>query len=173
MSSLFFHLPCIKDFALTLQMFSGLLMVSYLLTWIGTLRLVYLFSTLMDCWITLPSCSRIDEKLPPLCTYLVFPFHFFYNQSSHIILIINFLPITTKTSNSLITMRGNPIKANTGKSVAKFPPSIADVEQVGTRLGSKALVPLSPSGVVSTSLSNLSSPSTSETLVCLIVTIRL
>jgi hypothetical protein len=67
----------------------------------------------------------------------------------------------TKTSNSSITMRGNPIKANTGKSDAKFPPSIADVEQVGTRLGSKALVPLSPSGVVSTSSSNLSSPSMS------------
>jgi hypothetical protein len=67
----------------------------------------------------------------------------------------------TKTSNSLTTMRGNPIKANTGKSDAKFPPSIADVERVGTRLGSKASVPSSPSGVVSTALSNLSSPSMS------------
>jgi hypothetical protein len=67
----------------------------------------------------------------------------------------------TKTSNSSTTMRGNPIKANTGKPNAKFPHSIADVEQVGTRLGSKALVPLSTSGVVSTALSNLSSPSMS------------
>ncbi len=58
-------------------------------------------------------------------------------------------------------MHGNPIKANTGKSNAKFPPSIADVEQVGTHLGSKALVPLSPSGVVLTALLNLSSPSMS------------
>ena len=58
-------------------------------------------------------------------------------------------------------MRGNPIRANTGKSNAKFPPSIADVEQVGTHLGSKALVPLSPSGVVLTALLNLSSPSMS------------
>jgi hypothetical protein len=64
-------------------------------------------------------------------------------------------------SNSSTTMHGNPIKANTGKSDAKFPPSIADVEQVGTRLGSKASVPSSPSGVVSTALSNLSSPSMS------------
>jgi hypothetical protein len=67
----------------------------------------------------------------------------------------------TKMSNSLITMRGNPIKANTGKSDAKFPPSIADVERVGTRLGSKALVPSSPPSVVSTASSNLSSPSMS------------
>jgi hypothetical protein len=67
----------------------------------------------------------------------------------------------TKTSNSSTTMHGNPIKANTGKSDAKFPPSIADVEQVGTCLGSKASVPLSPSGVVSTALLNLSSPSMS------------
>ncbi len=66
-----------------------------------------------------------------------------------------------KMSNSSIIMHGNPIKANTGKSDAKFPPSIADVEQVGTRLGSKASVPLSPSGVVSTSSLNLSSPSMS------------
>ncbi len=116
----------------------------------------------MDCWITLPSCGRIDEKLPPLCTYLVFPLHFFPNQSSHILLIINYLPIMTKMSNSLTTMHGNPIKANTGKSNAKFPPSIADVEQVGTRLGLKALVPSSPSSVVSTALSNLSSPSMSH-----------
>jgi hypothetical protein len=67
-------------------------------------------------------------------------------------------------SNSLITMRGNPIKANTGKSDAKFPPSIADIEQVGTHLGLKALVPLSPSGVVLTSSSNLSSPSMSTSM---------
>ncbi len=67
----------------------------------------------------------------------------------------------TKTSNSLTTMHGNPIKANTGKSDAKFPPSIADVERVGTRLGSKASVPSSPSGVVSTASPNLSSPSMS------------
>ncbi len=91
----------------------------------------------------------------------MFPFHFFSNQSSHILLIINYLPIMTKTSNSSTTMRGNPIKANTGKSDAKFPPSIAEVERVGTRLGLKALEPLSPSGVVSTALSNLSSPSMS------------
>jgi hypothetical protein len=58
-------------------------------------------------------------------------------------------------------MRGNPIKANTGKSDAKFPPSIADIERVGTRLGSNASVPLSPSCVVLTASSNLSSPSMS------------
>ncbi len=73
----------------------------------------------------------------------------------------------TKTSNSLTTMRGNPIKANTGESDAKFPPSIADVEQVSTRLGSKASVPLSPSSVVLTALSNLSSPSMSTTTTAL------
>jgi hypothetical protein len=70
----------------------------------------------------------------------------------------------TKTSNSSITMHGNPIKANTGKSDANFPPSIADVERVGTCLGSKALVPLSPSGVVLTSSLNLSSPSMSTSM---------
>jgi hypothetical protein len=75
----------------------------------------------------------------------------------------------TKTSNSLVTMRGNPIKANTGKTDTKIPPSIADVEQVGTRLGSKALVPSSPSGVVSTSLSNLSSPSMSTLTTALLM----
>ncbi len=72
-----------------------------------------------------------------------------------------------KTSNSLTTMRGNPIKANTGKSDAKFPPSIADVERVGTRLGSKALVPSSPSGVVLTASLNLSSPSMSTSTMAL------
>jgi hypothetical protein len=78
----------------------------------------------------------------------------------------------TKTSNSLTTMRGTPIKANTGKSDSKFPPSIADVERVGTRLGSKASVPSSPSGVVLTASSNLSSPSmsTSTTASLMLVT---